>query len=55
MTREYFTMIGTLSSSPRGLEILNKFKIFKYLIDLCELPGRDDLTNLIMTSLDYNL
>jgi len=55
MSREYFTMLGTLSSSPRGLEILGKFQVFKYLIELSELQGRDDLCNLIMTSLDYNM
>lgn len=55
MAREYFTMVGTLSSSLRGSEILEKFKIFKELIELSELPGRDDLCNLIMTSLDYNI
>jgi len=54
MAREYFTMLGTLSSSPRGLEALSKFKIFKELIELAEVPGRDDLCNLIMSSLDYN-
>lgn len=55
MAREYFTMLGTLSSTVRGLEILQKYKIFKYLIDLSELQGRDDLCHLIMTSLDYNV
>lgn len=55
MAREYFTMLGTLSSSTRGHEVLAKFKIFTYLIELCEIQGRDDLSNPIMTSLDYNL
>ena len=55
MSREYFTMLGTLSSSPRGLEILNKFNVFKYLLDLTEIQGRVDLSHLIMTSLDYNM
>jgi len=54
MAREYFTMLGTLSSSPRGLEVLGKFQVMKLLIDLAELQGRDDLSHLIMTSLDYN-
>eukprot|EP01114_Cavostelium_apophysatum_P016624 TRINITY_DN4775_c0_g1_i1.p1 TRINITY_DN4775_c0_g1~~TRINITY_DN4775_c0_g1_i1.p1 ORF type:complete len:1113 (-),score=304.93 TRINITY_DN4775_c0_g1_i1:63-3401(-) len=54
MAREYFTMLGTLSSTPRGLEVLMKFGVFKPLIELSELQGRDDLCHLIMTSLDYN-
>jgi len=55
MAREYFTMIGTLSSSQSGLVLLSKHKIFEYLSPLSVKPGREDLSHLIMTSLDYNL
>ncbi|KAN0036442.1 hypothetical protein ACTFIV_001735 [Dictyostelium citrinum] len=55
MSREYFTMLGTLSSNLLGLEILARNNIFDYIKPLAELPGRDDLSHLIMTSLDYNV
>ncbi|KYR02655.1 cytosolic regulator of adenylyl cyclase [Tieghemostelium lacteum] len=55
MSREYFTMLGTLSSNLLGLEILARNNIFDYIKPLSELPGRDDLSHLIMTSLDYNV
>ncbi|ELR24886.1 cytosolic regulator of adenylate cyclase [Acanthamoeba castellanii str. Neff] len=55
MAREYFTMLGTLSSTERGLELMKKFKIFNYLKSMTELQGRDDLSFLILTSLDYNI
>eukprot|EP01102_Stenamoeba_stenopodia_P001967 TRINITY_DN11778_c0_g1_i1.p2 TRINITY_DN11778_c0_g1~~TRINITY_DN11778_c0_g1_i1.p2 ORF type:complete len:1167 (-),score=309.88 TRINITY_DN11778_c0_g1_i1:109-3609(-) len=55
MAREYFTIIGTLSSSTAGLEILNKHKVFEQLSPMSVLPGRDDLSHPIMTSLDYNM
>jgi len=55
MSREYFTMLGTLSSNLLGLEIMARNNIFDYIKPLAELPGRDDLSHLIMTSLDYNV
>jgi rapamycin-insensitive companion of mTOR len=55
MAREYFTMLGTLSSSDRGLDVLRKYKIFEMLAPLSSMQGRDDLSHLIMTSLDYNI
>jgi hypothetical protein len=55
MTREYFSLIGTLSAFQRGLQLLKVFKILTYLRPLMEIPGRDDLSNIILTSLDYNL
>ncbi len=55
MSREYFTMLGSLSSSQRGIEILLQSQIFKYLMDLAEVQSRVDLSHLIMTSLDYNM
>eukprot|EP01117_Protostelium_nocturnum_P011476 TRINITY_DN4163_c0_g1_i2.p1 TRINITY_DN4163_c0_g1~~TRINITY_DN4163_c0_g1_i2.p1 ORF type:complete len:1169 (+),score=280.38 TRINITY_DN4163_c0_g1_i2:189-3695(+) len=55
MSQEYFTMLGILSSSTRGLEVLKKQKLFLLMVELSELNGRDDLVNLIMTSLDYNV
>jgi len=27
MAREYFTMVGTLSASPKGIELLVQFKV----------------------------
>lgn len=55
MAREYFTMIGTLSSSQSGINLLNHFKLFEHLSPLSQMPGREDLSHLIMTSLDYNV
>lgn len=34
---------------------MKKFKIFNYLKSMTELQGRDDLSFLILTSLDYNM
>lgn len=53
MSREYFTMLGILSRSENGLEILEKKSIFASLKTMCEESNRDDLINLILTTLDY--
>jgi hypothetical protein len=55
MAREYFTMMGTLSSHVEGLEILNRNKVFDWLAPISVMPGRDDLCHLIITNLDYNM
>lgn len=55
MARDYFTIIGTLSSSEQGLSLLDQCKIFEYLAPISVMPGRDDLCHLIMTNLDYNM
>ena len=54
MTTSYFEMLGTLSKTKRGLEVLNKHKVFDYLPLLAALPSRDDICNLIIQNLDYN-
>jgi rapamycin-insensitive companion of mTOR len=54
LTREYFTLLGILSRSERGQELLHHHRLYKYLVKLCDIDGRDDLIRLILTSLDYN-
>ena len=56
MTREYFTMLGVLSSSKRGQDLLEQKELFNVLYPLTDgNNGREDLAKLIVTSLDYNL
>eukprot|EP01087_Luapelamoeba_hula_P013098 TRINITY_DN3724_c1_g1_i3.p1 TRINITY_DN3724_c1_g1~~TRINITY_DN3724_c1_g1_i3.p1 ORF type:complete len:982 (+),score=144.33 TRINITY_DN3724_c1_g1_i3:348-3293(+) len=53
MSKEYFSLIGTMSSFNRGADMLRNLKVFVYLRTLVETPGRLDLASLIITSLDY--
>lgn len=39
----------------RSLELMKKVKAWDYLSSMPEIPGRDDLANAIITSLDYNV
>lgn len=54
LSREYFSLIGILTRSYRGQEVLKKHKLFKALQQICELEGRDDLIRLVLTNIDYN-
>ena len=53
MAREYFTLLGVFTRTERGLSILRRYDMFKMIRSLCEESGRDDIVNLILTSLDY--
>ena len=48
-------MLGTLSSSAAGRDILNRHKIYEVLFPISVMKGRDDLSNLVIKSLDYNM
>eukprot|EP00002_Diphylleia_rotans_P005434 TRINITY_DN1456_c0_g1_i3.p1 TRINITY_DN1456_c0_g1~~TRINITY_DN1456_c0_g1_i3.p1 ORF type:complete len:936 (-),score=158.70 TRINITY_DN1456_c0_g1_i3:822-3629(-) len=54
MAREYFTLIGVLSSDPKGLELMQRARLWSYLYPILDLPSREDLAKLVITSLDYN-
>ena len=53
LAREYFTMIGKLSSIPQGVKILQNFNIFNILKKLINSTNRDDISQLIIKYLDY--
>eukprot|EP01080_Neovahlkampfia_damariscottae_P011389 gene11389-4556_t len=52
LAREYFTMIGKLSSIPQGVKILQNYNIFNILKKLIN-SNRDDISQLIIKYLDY--
>ncbi|KAL1522725.1 hypothetical protein AB1Y20_017700 [Prymnesium parvum] len=54
MTREYFLIIGMLSASPRGLQLMHKLRLWRLLGRLVQLEGRTDLATLIINSLCYH-
>ncbi|EFC50597.1 predicted protein [Naegleria gruberi] len=51
MVRDYFTIIGLMSSTIKGKELLEEEKIFDVLKDLT--TRRDDISQLIIKHLDY--
>eukprot|EP00118_Oscarella_pearsei_P009167 m.51278 g.51278 ORF g.51278 m.51278 type:complete len:419 (+) comp34124_c0_seq13:1805-3061(+) len=54
MTRDYFLLLGQLSSSQPGLDVLKKANIFNYFLALCSQVHRRDINRLLLTCLDYS-
>ncbi|KAJ7175920.1 Rapamycin-insensitive companion of mTOR, N-term-domain-containing protein [Mycena filopes] len=55
LTYGYLVMLGTLSRTKDGIELLQKFKIFTAFYHLSELKDREDLVKGIIENLDYNI
>ncbi|XP_057305998.1 rapamycin-insensitive companion of mTOR-like isoform X2 [Hydractinia symbiolongicarpus] len=54
LARDYFLIIGRLSSSENGLRMLDKTPgVFQYLMEICSMAGRDSLVKLITSCFDY--
>lgn len=51
----YFAILGELCSDPKGLRIMEKWKIINMFYHIVELKGRDDLIRALLTNLDYTL
>ncbi|GJJ15545.1 hypothetical protein Clacol_009823 [Clathrus columnatus] len=54
LTYAYLEMIGVLSRSPDGIELLERFHIFTALYQVTELRGREDIIKEIIPALDYS-
>lgn len=48
-------MICVLSGDPRGLALLDKWRIFNMMYHIIDLKQRPDLTKLILSNLDYSI
>jgi rapamycin-insensitive companion of mTOR len=48
-------MLGTLTRTLEGLELLEKFHIFTALYHISELKMREDLITLMIQNLDYSM
>jgi len=51
--REYLMIIGQLTCSSNGIELLRKSKVLEYLNQLKEFTSREDLNYAVLKSLDY--
>lgn len=52
LCRDYFTIIGKISSIPQGVKLLQDFKIFNSLCSLVN-SKREDIAQLIIKHMDY--
>ncbi|KAK7048427.1 Rapamycin-insensitive companion of mTOR, N-term-domain-containing protein [Favolaschia claudopus] len=55
LTYGYLVMLGTLSKTKEGIELLQKFKIFTAFYHFSELKDREDLVKGIIENLDYSI
>ncbi|QDS75740.1 hypothetical protein FKW77_008368 [Venturia effusa] len=55
LTAGYFALLGALTKDPRGLQILERWKIFNMFYHIVELKGRDDLIKTLLGGMDYTL
>lgn len=51
----YFAMLGVLGTHTQGLEIMERWKMINMFYHIVELEDRDDIVNLLLTSMDYTL
>ncbi|KAM0451782.1 hypothetical protein ACHAO4_005739 [Trichoderma viride] len=50
----YFPMLGVLTGDPRGLAMLERWKMFNMTYHIYELTTRPDLVKLLLSSFDYS-
>lgn len=51
----YFAMIGVLSGDPKGLALLDRWRMFNMMYHIVDLKQRPDLIKLILSNLDYSI
>ncbi|KAI1815872.1 Rapamycin-insensitive companion of mTOR, N-term-domain-containing protein [Poronia punctata] len=51
----YFAMLGVLSSDPKGVHMLERWRIFNMMYHIIDFKQRPDLIKIILTNLDYSL
>lgn len=55
LTSGYFAMLGALSESPEGIEIMERWHMMNMFYHILQLPKRDDLLKGFLGSMDYSL
>ncbi|CAJ2506956.1 Uu.00g081420.m01.CDS01 [Anthostomella pinea] len=51
----YFPMLGVLSGNPRGLQMLERWRIFNMMYHIIDFKQRPDLIKSLLLNLDYSL
>lgn len=49
----YFQLLGTLSSDPRGIAMMERWRMFNMMYHLTSISSREDLTFGLISALDY--
>jgi len=51
----YFAMIGVLSSDPKGLQMMDRWRMINMMYHIVDLKQRPDLIKLLLSNFDYSL
>ncbi|KAK7960962.1 HR1 repeat- rho-binding protein [Apiospora saccharicola] len=51
----YFPMLGVLSGDTKGLQLLERWRIFNMMYHIVDLKQRPDLIKVLLTNFDYSL
>ncbi|KAK7933865.1 hypothetical protein WMY93_004761 [Mugilogobius chulae] len=54
LSQHYFLFLGTLSSHPQGVKLLEKCGLFQCLLNMCSVKNQDAVLKLTVTTLDYS-
>lgn len=55
LSKGYFAMIGVLTADPRGLQLLDRWRIFNMIYHIFDLKQRPDMIRLLLSNFDYRL
>lgn len=55
LTGGYFAILGALSSDPKGLQILERWRMINMFYHIMDLEGREDLTCTLISNMDFTL
>ena len=51
----YFALLGALSSDPKGLQMIERWRMINMFYHIMELDGREDLIRILLSNLDFSL
>jgi rapamycin-insensitive companion of mTOR len=55
LTGGYFALLGALTKDPRGIQILERWRVINMFYHIVELNDRDDLIKTLLSNMDYSL
>ncbi|KAF1959638.1 hypothetical protein CC80DRAFT_489747 [Byssothecium circinans] len=55
LTGSYFALLGALTKDPKGIQILERWRVLNMFYHIIELNDRDDLIRVLLSNMDYTL
>ena len=55
LTNGYFALLGALSSDPKGLQMIERWRMINMFYHIMDLDGREDLVRVLLSNVDFSL